>query len=127
MIHNEDGFSLTELMVVIVVIGILAMISIPKFMNVATKAKMTEAKTKLRHVSALQKAYHFEHDRFTAELEQLGFDVSGGESRYEIHVTEADANSFRAVATATVDFDGDGVYNQWVVTQDGVVEQLVAD
>ena len=126
MLCDESGFSLTELMVVIVVIGILAMISIPRFMSVATRAKMTEAKTKLRHVSALQQSYFYEHDRYSADLAAIGFE-SSGEARYSVTITDASDQHFRARATSAVDFDGDGVMNVWEVTEEGIVTQLVPD
>ena len=46
--HNRRGFTLIELMIVVVIIGILAALAIPKFMKVTGKAKVAEAKTILK-------------------------------------------------------------------------------
>ena len=47
-----------ELMIVIVIVGILAAIALPNFLNNTTKAKATEAKTKM---SAILKEAHAEY------------------------------------------------------------------
>ena len=41
----EKGFTLVELMIVIVIVGILSAVALPNFLNQTDKAKATEAKT----------------------------------------------------------------------------------
>jgi len=41
----QKGFTLVELMIVIVIVGILSAVALPNFLNQTSKAKATEAKT----------------------------------------------------------------------------------
>ena len=52
------GFTLVELMIVIVIVGILSSIALPSFLSQQNKAKLTEATTKM---SAILKAAHAEY------------------------------------------------------------------
>lgn len=130
--RSEEGFSLTELLIVIVIIGILALLAIPRFMGVTTRAKMTEAKLALKQVHTLQQAHRYEFDRYAEELALVGYEpnplvTEGGSARYVVAVEEADVNTFLASATSVVDFDGDGVFNVWEVDETGQIRQRVAD
>ncbi len=131
-LKDETGFSLTELLIVIVIIGILALLALPRFMGVTTRAKMTEAKLALKQVHTLQQTYRSEFDRYADDLAAIGYEphalvTEGGTARYVIAVEEADVNAFRATATAVVDFDGDGTFNVWEVDETGAIAQRVAD
>ena len=44
---TQSGFTLVELMIVIVIVGILSAVALPNFLSQTGKAKGTEAKTKL--------------------------------------------------------------------------------
>lgn len=129
---NEKGFTLTELLVVIVIVGILASLTLPRFLNVTTKAKSTEAKLMLKHLYNLQKAFYLEHDTFAKTLVELGFEqeplkTEGGEARYKIELVEVNEAGFRATATAVIDFDKDGTFNVWSVNQKNEIKQEVVD
>jgi type IV pilus assembly protein PilE len=131
-LRSQHGFSLTELMVVLVIIGVLVLLALPKLLPLVTKAKTTEAKLMLKHVYTLEQSYKFENDRYTAALPEIGFEqtkliTEGGQARYKIEVISADESSFLAQAVSVVDFDNDGTYNVWTVDQTGVIKEKVPD
>jgi len=129
---SEEGFSLTELLVVLVIIGILVMLSLPKYMPLITKAKNTEAKLALKQVFMLEKSYKFENDKYSQSLQEISFEqepliTDGGSARYKIEITKSDVNSFRATATAVVDFNNNGQFNVWEVTETGIIKEITPD
>jgi type IV pilus assembly protein PilE len=132
ILKNEDGFSMTELLVVLVIIGVLVLLALPRLMPVVTKAKTTEAKLNLKQVYMLEKSYKFEYDRYSENLAEISFDqetlvTDGGTARYKIEIAESDLNSFKAIATSVIDFDNDGKFNVWEVTQTGKIKEVIPD
>ena len=131
-IYDENGFSLTEVLVVIVIIGILVLLAIPKFTAIITRAKSTEAKTILKHLHMLQQVYYYEHNRYAGNLIEVGFEqvtlvTDNGEARYQIEILNASSTEYLAQAKAVVDFDKDGQYNIWQIDQLGIPRQIVLD
>lgn len=128
----EDGFSLTELMVALVIIGVLVLLALPRLMPVVNKAKATEAKLSLKQVYMLEKAYRFEYDKYSMVLAQIGFEqetliTENGTARYLVEIKSAEPNSFLATATSVIDFDGDGTFNVWEVKEDGIIKEVIPD
>lgn len=116
------GYSLTEILVVIAIIGILILIALPDQTSTIAKAKAIEAKTQLQHVHTLQKMHNYEKSRYSSNLDELGFKqtalvTEGGNANYRIEILSADQNSFVARAVAVTDYDGDGEYNIWEINE----------
>ena len=57
----QKGFTLVELMVVIVIVGVLSAVALPNFLSQAAKAKGTEAKSTIASIiKSAQAEYHTE-------------------------------------------------------------------
>ena len=127
------AFTLSELLVVLVIIGILVLLALPSLMPLITRTRSIEAKQALKHVHTLQKTYYFEYSKFSNDLRALGFEQEGlvtegtGNANYDITIEEATPVSFLARATAVVDFDGDGEYNVWEIDHEGKMIETVPD
>ena len=64
---NRKGFTLIELIVVIVIIGILAAILIPRLTGFTDKAEKTQAVVWAKEVATAMDAYEAEHGGFTTD------------------------------------------------------------
>jgi prepilin-type N-terminal cleavage/methylation domain-containing protein len=75
------GFTIIELLVVVVIIGLLASIAIPKFSATKDKSKMASVRSDLRNVMTAQEAYFADFNAF-GDLGQLqaasNFNLSPG-------------------------------------------------
>jgi type IV pilus assembly protein PilE len=69
--NRRDGFTLIELMIVVVIIGILAAIAIPKFNQVSQSAKEAEAGGVLKQIYALQDRYRQRYDAYADRFQDL--------------------------------------------------------
>ena len=130
--RSQKGFTLIELMIVVVIIGILAALAIPRCMRATTKSKQSEAKQILKQVYVMQRAYRQEHDTYTANgatataggsFATLGVDIMST-ARYSYAIT-ADSTTFSATATANL--DDDGAIDTWSINQTGTLSCSIND
>ncbi len=70
---KQRGFTLVELMIVVVVLGILAAIAIPAATGNALKARRAIAKGVLMDVQSKQEEYFINNKAYAANLTDLGF------------------------------------------------------
>ena len=63
-LKTARGFTLIELMVVVVIIGILAAIAIPKFQNVTESAKFAACRSNLRNIASALNLYHADNGEY---------------------------------------------------------------
>ena len=64
MIESKKGFTLVELVIVIVIVGILSIISVPIYRGYVEKAIMTEGKVLINAIGKAELAYHVKNDCF---------------------------------------------------------------
>ncbi len=126
------AFTLTEVLVVLIIIGILILLALPNLLPLVTKAKTTEAKIQLQHVYTLEKNYYYEKSKYSTDLKEISFEqqllsTQGGQANYKIEIEQASNNGFKAKATAVVDFNGDGIFNVWEIDQNKNLVELTPD
>lgn len=128
------AYTLTEILVVLVIIGILVLLALPNLLPLITKAKSTEAKLQLEHLQTLEKNYFYEHSKYSKDLSEIGFvqeklstDSKDGRANYRIEITNATNTTFTGRATAVVDFNGNGTFNVWEIDQDKTLKEVTPD
>jgi type IV pilus assembly protein PilE len=134
LLKKTRAYTLTEILVVLVIIGILVLLALPNLLPLITKAKSIEAKTMLTHVQALEQSYFYEHSKYSKDLNEIGFlqdklvtDGANGRANYRIEITSATNAGFTATATAVVDFNGNGTFNVWEIDQDKTLKEITPD
>lgn len=64
MHKRRQGFTLIELLIVVAIIGILAAIAVPNFLNAQTRAKVARVKSELRSLSVATDSYQLDHNGY---------------------------------------------------------------
>ncbi len=82
----ETGFTLLELLITIVIIGIVSAIALPSFLNQRTKSQETEAKILISTMNRAQQAHYSVYQNFAASLAELELGISNQMNVYDYDV-----------------------------------------
>jgi prepilin-type N-terminal cleavage/methylation domain-containing protein len=132
--RNAKGFSLIELMIVVVIIGILAAMALPRFTSSSTRSKQSEAKLNLKEIYTMQRAYIMEHETYALNgavadsTQTQAFATICVEimlpARYS-YVMAASPTQF--TCTATANLDDDPAVDTWVIDNAGMLRNTIND
>ena len=73
--RGHDGFTLIELMITIVIIGILAGIALPAYQNSVRKSHRSAAQAEMLDIANREQQYLLANRSYTATLSNLGYSV----------------------------------------------------
>jgi type IV pilus assembly protein PilA len=95
---NEEGFTLIELLVVIIIIGILSAIALPSFLNQASKARQSEAKTYVGSINRGMQAFYLENQNsFTTVVTELSLGIAPSTENYKYEIESTKPSDFATV------------------------------
>lgn len=123
------GFTLVELMIVLVIATILMAVAIPAYQAQIRKSRRTEAKTALLDLAAREQRYFSVQNTFSSSFVDLGYatgappaSVTVGSGYYTVTVTTAVATppGFLLTATATGVQTSDTTCNSFTVDNTGL-------
>ncbi len=103
---NTKGFTLVELVIVIVIVGILSVVAVPIYRGYTRKAMASEGKSLLGSIQTSQKIYYAEHSAFLTGLTNVGYnsvlDVdTRGNKYFKTYSVTANATGFTATTSGT--------------------------
>ena len=93
---NRKGFTLVEVLIVVIIIGILAAIGIPQFSASIEKAKGGEARAGLGNIQTAEKVYFAENEKYTSTISELDISMAPKYWSFTIATTAA---TYTATAT----------------------------
>jgi type IV pilus assembly protein PilE len=115
MAGRQRGFTLLELMIVVVVVAILAAIAFPQYRDYVVRSNRATAKNFLTQVADRQEQFYVANKRYSNSLAELGFPAAnqffvnrggqataadGGNALYRIALEDTGNTTFTAAAEA---------------------------
>lgn len=99
MFAKMRGVTLIELLIVVIIVGILASIAYPNYLDFVARGKRQEAKAALLQIATNQERWYLNNNTYTANLNDVGVNAVTDSGAYAIAITSATPNNFTATAT----------------------------
>ncbi len=101
--HNkEQGFTLVELAVVVVIIGVLAAFAVPKFLTSVERSKAAESFQYLSTIQTAQERYHARQGTYADDIAKLDVELPVLEYFETTGIDESDPTTLQTSWSATL-------------------------
>jgi len=117
--ENKKGFSLVELTIVVVILGVLAMLAVPRYQTAVERSKASESFSYLAQIEAGQARYAARHGQYCKKLKDLDMEIdapehfkvgnftsSNWQTKWECKLTRSGASSGFGAYTVVWDQEG---------------------
>ena len=101
ILHASRGFTLLELLIVAVILGVLAAIAVPLYQGMQARAHQAETMGNLAGIHVAEVAYYSEWNRY-GSFNEIGFTLAGLSTRYTYR-SPAAGGTAGSTNTANVD------------------------
>jgi type IV pilus assembly protein PilE len=99
--HKSKGFTLIELMVTVAIVGILAAIAYPSYIDYIIKSGRSEGVAAVMRVANLQEQYYLDNRAFATDMTKLGLVASPFITEHgHYSVASVGTSAFTITATA---------------------------
>lgn len=95
---HTQGFTLIELMIVVVIIGILAAIALPSYRDSIRKGRRADGQSALMQLQLAQEKWRGSHLAYTSTLTNLSVSSVSPDGYYAISINSADSAGYTAQA-----------------------------
>lgn len=121
---RNHGFTLAELLIVVIVVAILAGIAYPSYQRYISRARQQDARSQLMAIRQAQEIYKLQYGGYTSNTSLLSGWVDTL-NRYGFSITAATATTFTAQGTGNI--DGDATNDVWQIDQTGSMTNTTDD
>ncbi|RTR39092.1 type IV pilin protein [Shewanella canadensis] len=99
--ENIKGFTLIEVMITVAIVGILAAIAYPSYIDYVIKSGRSEGVAAVLRVANLQEQYYMDNRAYATDMTKLGLGATAYKSEHGYYeVTSSGTSSFTITAKA---------------------------
>jgi type IV pilus assembly protein PilE len=114
--RHAGGYTLIEILIVVIIVGVLMAVAIPSYINSVRKSHRAEAKTALLDLAAREERYYTVNNSYTGSATALGYATAfpinlDTKPYFQLSISGSTASTYNLLAQAQGDQQNDACGN----------------